>query len=112
MSGDFAVPAAEAARKRLIERVGHLPVIEHRAIRGTTPLLLFYSFSLMEQDCVAQLRSISDVFSHIFGVLGDPRGDGTGVDNFEQTFLPPTLENGLPRSYSTSSSFSGLSAAA
>lgn len=55
------VPPADEARQRLIAKVASLAVVRRRAIRGTSPYLLYYSYALMEK--VGVLESARSEFT-------------------------------------------------
>ncbi|CAD6565032.1 MAG: hypothetical protein CYPHOPRED_005032 [Cyphobasidiales sp. Tagirdzhanova-0007] len=87
------LPPAEEARKRLITRIGSLPIVQQRAARGTSAFLLYYSYALMEKDLIAQLEKIGSIFQYIFGVMGDTKGTGLGVEAFEALFEDPMKDS-------------------
>lgn len=86
LASPAVVPPAEEARERLIHKLNGLPIVKKRAVRGTTALLLFYSYALMEKDLVATLTNIGSIFQFLFGVMGDADGPGPGVEHFESLF--------------------------
>ena len=97
LSSSYEVPPAEEARKRLIAKIGSLPIVQHRAIRGTSAFLLYFSYAWIEKDLISQLEQIGKTFQYLFGVMGDIEGSGTGVEAFEALFNHPctngTIEN-------------------
>lgn len=80
------LPPAEEARERFVGKLDSLPIVKRRAVRGTTALLLFYSYALMEKDLIATLSHIGSTFQYLFGVMGDVDGSGLGVEHFDSLF--------------------------
>ncbi|KDN43429.1 hypothetical protein K437DRAFT_225605 [Tilletiaria anomala UBC 951] len=74
------LPAANAARKALLERIRALPVVRKRQVRGGTEYLLFYSYALAMKEVIEQLEHLGRIAQDNFGVLGG------GVESFEQQF--------------------------
>ena len=83
---DFPVPPAEEARRRLIAKVSNLPLIQQRAVRGTSAFLLYYSYALMEKALIVELEKVGSVFQYLFGVMGDLEGADAGCEAFEGMF--------------------------
>ena len=47
----------------------------------------------MEKDLIAQLEKIGSIFQYIFGVMGDTKGTGLGVEAFEALFEDPMKDS-------------------
>ena len=62
-------------------------MIQQRAVRGTSALLLYYSYALMEKALIAELEKVGSVFQYLFGVMGDLDGSGAGCEAFEGMFV-------------------------
>lgn len=56
-------------------------------MRGTSALLLYYSYALMEKALIAELEKVGSVFQYLFGTMGDGDGSGVGCERFESMFL-------------------------
>ena len=67
--------------------IATLPLVQQRAIRGTSAFLLYYSYASNEKDLIAQLEKIGSVFQYLFGIMGDGEGSGGGVERFEDLFV-------------------------
>lgn len=94
---NLAVPPAEEARRRLIARISDLPLIQQRAVRGTSAFLLFYSYALMEKALIAELEKVGSVFQYLFGVLGDQTAEASGCEGFDGIFTAHPEDEGSKR---------------